>query len=123
MSSRVPNSHHGLPWLAALALASCAAQGPASSRDTFYDGLSVEEAAIARQAVQEALESRLSDDTLRWIHRNGRSGSVTPLRTFRIKTGHYCRDFAETINTGSQPASAVRTACRGSQGSWQVVTR
>ena len=123
MSSRVPKPHYGLLWLAALALASCASQGPASSRDTFYDGLSVEEAAIARQAVQEALETRLSDDTLRWIHGNGSSGSVTPLRTFRIKTGHYCRDFAETVNTGAQPVSAVRTACRGGQGTWGVVKR
>lgn len=123
MSSRVPKPHYGLPWLAAVVLVSCAAQDPASSRDTFYDGLSTEEAAIARQAVQEALETRVSDDTLRWNYRNGSSGSVTPLRTFRIKTGHFCRDFAETINTGSQPASAVRTACRGSQGAWQVVKR
>ena len=123
MSSGVPNPQHGLPWLAALVLASCAAQGPASSRDTFYDGLSVEEAAIARQTVQEALETRLRDEMIRWNHGNGSSGSVTPLRTFRIKTGHYCREFAETINTGAQPVSAVRTACRGSQGTWGVVER
>jgi surface antigen len=110
-----------------LVLAACTANGPGSSqeaaRDTFYDGLSTEEAAIARQAVQEALETRLSDDTYRWVYGNGSSGSVTPLRTFRIKTGHYCRDFAETIAKESQPVSAVRTACRGSQGTWGVVKR
>jgi surface antigen len=123
VSNQAPKPRYGLPWLAALVLASCAAQGPGSSQDTFYNGLSVEEAAIARQAVQQALETRPSDDALRWNHGNGSSGSVTPLRTFRIKTGHYCRDFAETVNTGAQPVSAVRTACRGSQGTWGVVKR
>ncbi len=108
-------------------LASCTAQGPGSSqeaaRDTFYDGLSTEEIAVAQQAVQEALESRLSNETSQWTYPNGSSGSVTPLRTFRTKTGHYCRDYAESLAKGSQPGSTVRTACRGSQGIWRVVKR
>jgi surface antigen len=110
-----------------LVLASCAANGSRSSHeaapDTFYDGLSIDEAAAARQAVQEALESRPSDETYRWTYANGISGSVTPLRTFRIKTGHFCRDYAETIATGPQPPSTLRTACRDGQGTWRVVER
>ena len=127
MSSRARKPIFGLPWLAALVLASCAVDAPRLSQesapDTFYEGLNAEAAAVARQAVQEALETRRSADTLVWTYGNGSSGSVTPLRTFRIKTGHYCRDFAETIASGSQPISANRTACRDGEGKWRVVKR
>ena len=127
MSSPARTLFFGLPWLAAFVLASCATEAPRPSQeaapDTFYDGLSAEEAAVARQAVQEALETRLSDDTFAWTYGNGGSGSVTPLRTFRINTGHYCRDYAETIARGSERVSTLRTACRGSQGTWRVVKR
>ena len=94
-----------------------------AAQDTLYDGLSAEAALAARQAVQTALETRRSEDTYRWRLGNGGSGSVTPLRTFRIKTGHFCRDYSETIANSPQPVSAMRTACRGDQGTWRVVKR
>ena len=89
----------------------------------FYDGLTAEEAIVARQAVQTALETQGSDQSYRWSHGNDSSGAVTPIRTFRIKTGHYCREYSETITKGPQPASTVRTACRSSEGRWRVVQR
>lgn len=127
MSNPVRTLCFGLPWLVCAVLAACAAQAPKSSpevaRDTFYDGLSAEEAVVASQAVQEALETRKSDDTLAWTHMNGSSGSITPLRTFRIKTGHFCRDYAESIAVGPERVSTIRTACRDSGGTWRVVKR
>ncbi len=108
----------------ALTLSACAIDRPREpARDPLYNGLSAEAALAARQAVQRALETRRRDDVYQWRHGNGSSGSITPLRTFRIKTGHYCRDYAVTIVNGSQPVSSMRTACRGSQGFWQVVKR
>ena len=111
-----------MPWLA-LALAACSFDRSVGAPDTFYDGLSTKAAVAARQAVQTALETRRSDETYEWRYGNGSSGSVTPRRTFRIKTGHYCRDYSEILFKGSQPVSAARTACRGNQGTWQVVKR
>lgn len=117
----------GVPWLAAFVLAACTTEAPRSSqqatRDVYYSGLSAEEVAIARQAVQEALETRVSADTFSWAYGNGSSGSVTPVRTFRIKTGHYCRDYTETIAKDAARFSALRTACHDSSGTWRVVER
>ncbi len=111
-----------LPWLLALVLAACASDRSPGERDPFYDGLSAEASAAAWQAVQTALETQRSDETYEWRYGNGISGSVTPRRTFRIKTGHYCRDYSVVLFKGSQPAaSSPRTACRGSQGTWRVV--
>lgn len=127
MSARLRTLVVRLPWLAGFVLVACATEAPRSSaepaHDAFYDGLSAEGAAVARQAVQQALESRPSDETFRWAYGIGSSGSVTPLRTFRIKTGHYCRDYSETIAKHSERVSALRTACRDSQGTWRVVKR
>lgn len=107
-------------------LASCTTDAPQQARreaqqDTLYDALSAEAAAAARQTVQEALERRLSNEITPWQHGSGSSGSVTPLRTFRIKSGHYCRDYAETVVQDTQRILVVRTACRDHQGMWRIV--
>ena len=120
------NHSFGLRWIAAIVLASCTTDAPQQDRrlaqqDTLYDALSDGAATAARQAVQEALESRLSNETTPWQDGSGSSGSVTPLRTFRIKTGHYCRDYAETVVKDVQRVLVVRTACRDRQGIWRIV--
>jgi surface antigen len=111
--------------LAGFLLAACAAAGPQSGqvveRDTIYDTLNAGEIVLARQAVQEALETRPSNETYRWDSGDGSYGSVMPTRTFRIKSGHYCRDYMETLAKDSERVSTSRTACRDSQGAWRVV--
>ena len=116
-----------LPWLVGFLLAACAAAEPQSrqvvERDTFYDALNADEIALARQAVQEALETRPKNEIHRWDSGGGTSGSVIPTRTFRIKSGHYCRDYMETFAKNTELTSANRRACRDSQGAWQAVKR
>jgi surface antigen len=105
-------------------IAACAAPAPQSdelaTRDAFYRALTAAETVLARQAVQEALEIRLSNDIHRWESASGGQGSVMPIRTFRIKTGHYCRDYTETLTKNGERASVDRTACRDGEGMWRV---
>jgi surface antigen len=86
-----------------------------------YRDLAAEDIAIAAAAVQNALEELMSRDSRRW--RNGSSsGVVTPLRTFRISDGRYCRDYLEVVLAGGQePVYGRSTACRSADGLWELL--
>lgn len=115
-----------LPLLC-LAAASCGGAGTVrqelreQARDPLYLGLGTEVAATARRAVQRALETRPSDQPVQWQASSGPSGSVTPLRTFKIASGHYCRDYREVVLQDDVPAGEVRRACRTTDGVWRRV--
>ena len=80
--------------------------------------------AARARALQEALESLPSNQTKRWAVADGSaSGFVTPLRTFRIETGHYCREFLETLSNGQDFTTIQAVACRSDDGRWLVVER
>jgi hypothetical protein len=117
----------GLPSLTGILLAACAATVPESdvsaARDTFYRSLVPAEIVLARQAVQEALETRLSNEIHRWDSETGAQGSITPIRTFRIKTGHFCRDYTESLAKDGDRVSIARTACRDGEGTWRAIGR
>jgi len=106
------------------ATAACATQeaptaGPAA--EPHYAGLDANERAHAEAALQEALETHLSGAPLRWSASDDTAGSVVPLRTFRIATGHYCRDFRETVVASGETHDRQATACRDGKGIWHRV--
>jgi surface antigen len=75
-------------------------------------------------AFQDALETFPSNETKRWKSPDGSaSGFVTPLRTFRIETGHYCREFLETVSTDQGLISSQGIACRTREGRWLGVDK
>lgn len=88
-----------------------------------YAQLEASDVATAAAAVQHALEEALSYDSRRWRSgSSGASGVVTPLRTFRVADGRYCRDFLEIVFAGGRPpATRTSTACRGPEGYWEPV--
>lgn len=57
----------------------------------------------------------------------GRAGvveaSVRPLATYRTADGVWCRDFLQTVRSGSTHARAAGSACREAHGSWTVVDK
>jgi len=114
-----------LAYVLGLFLAACAAQEPprAASEldDMHYAGLGATERAHAQAALQEALETRMSGAAIYWTGAGGRQGSVTPLRTFRIASGHYCRDFRETLVAAHETRDWQATACRDETGIWRRV--
>lgn len=106
--------------------ASSVAHGTAHGQepDTFYNGLAAGDVALAHSTLQEGLETRRSQEVAQWrSNATGNLGTVTPLRTFRIETGFFCRDFRETLVAAGSPAERAGTACRREDGVWIRVER
>jgi len=57
------------------------------------------------------------------IWNDGRiSGSVTATREGSSTTGRYCREFLQEVVIGGNKEQAYGTACRQSDGSWEVIS-
>lgn len=118
-----PSTIVTLALLLALTSGVSSAQDPASA-DPLYQRLDAGERVTASELVQAALETVLSQRTRSWRNAaSGRSGSVTPLRTFKTVEGVYCRQYRELIAAADRVAEAMRIACRDGEGRWQVVER
>jgi hypothetical protein len=101
-------------------------QGPArgQDRDPFYEDLTTNDQAIADSRLQETLDRRRSMDAAQWRNpASGASGSFMPLRTFRIKTGFFCRDYREMLLAVGTLIERTGTACRAGNGVWIRVER
>jgi surface antigen len=86
-------------------------------------GLDAADRAKASAAVSQALESTLSGQSVAWRNPDsGNSGVVTPVRTYQVSSGQYCREFTETITTGGEKHQSSETACRQPDGSWKIVS-
>jgi surface antigen len=71
-------------------------------------------------AMQAALETHLSGRSREWSSANSDySGRLTPVRTWRSRSGHFCRAFVEIVRlpTGIERNSRGR-ACRNDAGIW-----
>ena len=119
-------------WAPLWLLLGCAAETAAvktpakadSASNPLYRALDDTEVTVARATVQSTLEGAPSHSTRRWRGVSaGISGAVTPRRTFKIKTGHYCREFDESVTLDGKVTSERRTACRTGDGRWLVVER
>jgi surface antigen len=113
------------PWLLlliALPRPEAQAGGP-DGLPIAYQHLETDDVAVAAAAVQSALEQALSRDTRRW-HNGASSGAITPLRTFRVADGRYCRDYLEVVLArGQAPAYGKGTACRNPLGRWEPIAQ
>jgi surface antigen len=73
--------------------------------------------------VQHALEYNPTQQAAEWVNPDsGRSGAVTPTRTFENAQGQPCREFTTTIIIGGKEEQGYGTACRQPDGSWQIVS-
>ncbi len=69
------------------------ARGETGPGPAFYQELASSDVPLARAALQDVLETRRSRQSGYWSNgMTGNEGSVTPLRTYRIAGGSYCRD-------------------------------
>lgn len=77
----------------------------------------------AASTSQSALESNRSGQVSQWSNPDtGNSGSVTPTRTYRSKSGQVCREFQQTIIVGGREENGFGTACREADGSWRITS-
>ncbi len=71
---------------------------------------------------QSTLEYKPTGGTAAWVNPDsGHSGSVTPTRTYISNAGTPCRDFTQTIAVDGEREDIQATACRQSDGTWQIV--
>lgn len=86
---------------------------------TVFDELDFPTVEVARQSVQRALERRPSGETEFWRITGVAAGRVTPLRTWRSKSGHWCREYEERIELADGRTQATRAIrCRTADGRW-----
>lgn len=111
-------------FMCILAAVACSPVDPTRDTDTapLYTEMTPEDVRTANQVVQNALENVLSGTVLSWQNPvSGHSGSVKPVRTFRSKSGLYCRDYDETLSIGDRTETYTDAACRGADGQWNPV--
>ena len=71
-------------------------------------------------ALQDTLETKASGTEVSFasgeadIH-----GSISPTRTYRSRTGHWCREFSEIVESGGVKEHRRGLACREDSGGWQ----
>jgi surface antigen len=104
-------------------LGACAQAPAPEGGDPVYNTLAPRAEVLARNTVQEALETARSSTTLSWSYvEDGSRGEITPLRTYRTSAGFYCREYVEVVDAGDEGQSRrQRTACRDEDGLWKPV--
>lgn len=88
--------------------------------DPLYGGLDRGQVAAAAISVQDALETKVSGQAFTWRDEEKRvAGSVTPLRTYKTRSGHFCREYLEVLLIAEDHRrERKRTACRVNPGRW-----
>ena len=75
-------------------------------------------------ARMNALESEISGTEVSWTNPDsGNFGKMVPVRTWRTKSGQYCREFQESITIDGATNVERGVACRTDDGLWKVRMR
>lgn len=70
------------------------------------------------------LEKELSGTTVNWENPDsGGRGSITPVRTYKSRSGQYCREFEAERIVGDESIAEQGIACREGDGNWRVKVR
>ncbi len=78
--------------------------------------------AIDQNCVGQALEHAGDGETIYWNPRQDDARyKVTPVRTYQVADGRYCREYTTTATVGGRVQEAYGKACRQPDGSWQIV--
>lgn len=73
------------------------------------------------QCLGQAMEHAQTGQTIAWRDpAQDADYRVTPTRTYQAQDGRYCREFTEAAVIEGQKQQLYGTACRQSDGSWQI---
>lgn len=76
---------------------------------------------MAGATTHDTLENAPTGQTSTWNNPDsGNSGSVTVTDTYQKADGTNCRNFSQTVNAGGETETGTGTACRNTDGTWQV---
>lgn len=79
---------------------------------------------IVHDTFQRALEEKQSGSPEQWLLAHfALSGTVTPLATFRLNSGTYCRQYVQQLNHSEGQNKYYGLACRTQDGQWQIPYR
>lgn len=122
----MPPSKASALVLALTVLCSCRDHtiAPVAANTNLFLELDATTLGTAQTAVQSALENQQTDQAYFWSAPRVAQGSVIPRRTWRSRSGHWCREFEErlTLADGWQ-YSARRKMCRSKDGRWLIPNR
>jgi surface antigen len=72
---------------------------------------------------QYALEESPSGRAVAWKNPDsGRSGTITPTKTYQDHSGKYCREYTQAVFIGGKEERAYGKACRQKDGAWQIIS-
>ncbi len=76
---------------------------------------------MAAEAAHQALETAPTGTAVAWQNPDtGHSGAVTPIRTYQMANGTYCREYQQSVTIDGKPEQVMGTACRQPDGSWKA---
>ncbi|XHC09324.1 hypothetical protein ABWH98_17475 [Labrenzia sp. ac12] len=76
---------------------------------------------LLAQTVQEALETKVSGEPV-FVGQEGDWREIlTPIKTYRSKSGHWCREYLRETTFSRLDLSIRGTACRDENGTWVTV--
>ena len=79
-------------------------------------------AQLTDKAVQQALENALSGVAVAVSDKAvGSTVSITPIRTYKSESQHWCREFVERVMIDGEQVTRFGLACRERDGEWQRV--
>ncbi|WP_428686479.1 hypothetical protein [Roseibium sp.] len=79
------------------------------------------ERTLLAQTVQEALETKVSGETVQIGQGASWSEVLTPIKTYKSRSGHWCREYLRQSSFGKLDLSIRGTACRDGNGIWTTV--
>ena len=76
---------------------------------------------MASQAAMQAFERNRVGQPSVWNNPStGNHGEVVPVKTYQLADGRYCRRYEQTIYVGGEKERSSGTACRQTDGTWQI---
>jgi surface antigen len=76
---------------------------------------------LLAQTVQNALETKMSGEPVHISQEGNWSEILTPIKTYKSKSGHWCRQYLRQTTFGGLDLSIRGTACRDQNGTWTTV--
>ena len=76
----------------------------------------------ATKAAQSSFEHSKNGNPTTWNNPDtGNYGSTTPVKTYQVASGRYCREFQTEVTVNGKTERAYGTACRRVDGSWELM--
>jgi surface antigen len=81
-----------------------------------------EDQRVLAAAIDQALERAASGESIEWQNPDsGAHGQIIPVRTYRSKSNHWCREYLASKVTADVEEKSRAIACREGNGDWVKV--